>query len=138
MTGVVLLIIALLVLVLERRSVWYRSRIDSVFADHTCDSPTLAEIQERLAAVNTECSKYEFTAIRRVNIRFREHLVSLACGPVGSMTIGKLGLTWRGVDSLFAVVDTTETNWMLANPDVFRPAFIGTQFSVFWTVISKF
>ncbi|MDR3405548.1 MAG: hypothetical protein P4L99_23840 [Chthoniobacter sp.] len=131
-----LLIVGLLLFVACRRA-WYRRRVTALFSQHTGDPPTLADVQDRLSAINLESRALAFTAIRHANILVREHPVSLVFGPVGGMGFAKNGLIWRWDDSIFAIAEKTEIPWFLANPDLFTQVFIGSRFAIFWPAISK-
>ena len=119
------------------RALWYRRRVRSLLSKHAGGRPTLPEVQEFLMMVNAECSTHLFSVERFANILFREQTMSLVFGRVGSLGWGKIGPTWQTTKSLFAIAGAEQTPWMVANPDAFTPAFVGSQASVFWISIGK-
>jgi len=119
------------------RAIWYRFRIRTILSKHLGDPPTLADIQNSLTEINATSPTFTFTADRHAKIHFRGRNIFVAFGRVGSVGIGQAGPSWQTSKALFAIAGAEQTSWMAANTDVFTPAFIGPNASIYWTRIAK-
>ncbi|HEY3856323.1 MAG TPA: hypothetical protein VGO67_18210 [Verrucomicrobiae bacterium] len=133
---VVLLLLGFLVFV-SIRALWYRRKVFTLLSSHTSDVPTLETINDNLASLNKESSKFMFTAERRANIPFRGHVVSFIYGHVGFLDGSKFGLMWRVNKQLYAISDLEQSEWMAKNADVFSPACMGSSCCVFWARVNN-
>lgn len=133
---VVLLPLGLLVFI-GIRVLWFRRKVFALLSRHTSDIPTLETINDNLASLKKESSKFIFTAERRANIPFRGHVVSFVYGHVGFLDQGRFGLRWNVNKQLYAISDLEQSEWMAKNADVFSPACMGSSCCVFWAKVNN-
>jgi len=126
----VLLLYGSLLWFLNRRFV---KKLDRIFCQHSLDRPTLAHVQRTLEEINLDSAHFVFTMERYANIPFRQREVTLVFGRVGTRSPGGIrGPVWRLAKTVYALAHHSQTEWMMSNADVFRPAMSGNSYSVFW------
>ncbi len=129
-----LLAVAALIIWVVTRSWLLRRRAASLFTRHESDEPSLDALNAQLRAFRSCEPPIELMGVRRANVPFRGHIVSVLLGSVGfyrgSYVTGLV--TWSRRERLFAVATPENRAWMRGNSDVFSPAYEAADVSVFW------
>src|SRR5688572_5743420 len=111
----------------------YRRHALIILSRNAFDEPGTQAIHSALESINATCREYTFGIERSANILFRGHRVTLVLGQVGCLSFApRASLTWGTSTRLFALADSTQLDWMTAQSDVFKPAYLGSLHSVFW------
>ena len=110
----------------------FRRLLARLFAKHQFDEPTLKDVQKRVDLVDQECPQFSFAAERVANLSFHGKKVSIVCGPVA----------WSDAFThsdkcVYAIADADQSQWMQHTSNVFKPAFTGSNDSVFWVNIPE-
>ena len=119
------------------RELWFRRKIRAILTRHSAEIPTLDTLNASLASLYTESPKYMFTAKQRANLSFRGRVVSFVYGLAGSDCLRSGGGWWSIRDAFYAVSDSSQSDWMTKNSDVFVPASKGQSCYVFWVKLGK-
>ena len=82
--------------------------------------------------IDKECSGFTFAAERLANVSVHGQKVSIVCGPVAWSD----AIT-HSYKCIYAIADAEQSHWMRQNADVFKPAFTGSQDSVFWVNVAE-
>jgi len=106
-----------------------RRRITRILERNEFEEPTLTAINERLMTLNEKSRGEFFVANRRANISFRGERISLVYGCVVNSAFCMSRSD--SFNRLFAIADSQQAEWMKKNSDVFKPALMSSQFSIF-------
>lgn len=116
----------------------YRKSVSRMFAGPQVDKSTFAAIEDALRVINTESQKFTFSMRQLAIVSFRGERIFFVKGLVGQVSGGwRFGMRWSTYPSVFAVGDSSQSEWMRNNSEVFTPAFTGSTFSVFWVRLSR-
>lgn len=119
--------------------VWsrYNKAVSRLFERTPIENDTIVAVEEALRVVNEESSKFMFSMNSVASRSFRGEKIVLVHGLVGySSSLSRFGTSWSMQRSVYAVADSRQAEWMRRNHDVFKPAFEGSSFSVFWVTLS--
>lgn len=105
----------------------YRRAVSRLFAGREGNHAALQEMRQKLEVVNGECRTHLFSAARVATVYLHENPISLVYGYV-------VPLSGQGDSDkhLYALAGQDQADWMRLNSDVFKPAFSGSRWSIFW------
>ena len=89
-------------------------------------------VSQQINLVNQESTEFTFSANRAIAITVMGKMVHLVEGPVGHVVYGIRNPFWYTQQCLFAITDSSGTEWFSAHKHVFREAMLGERYSIFW------
>jgi hypothetical protein len=90
--------------------------------------PTLLQLDE----VNRECKEFTFVAKRAIDFPIKDKVVTLVDGKACYLIYGAKNPFWQQDRCLFIVSPKDKVDWFSSQKKLFREAFTGSRYTVFW------
>jgi len=107
-------------------------RLKIIFSKSNYSQELIAEVNSLLERINQGSQVFIFSAERAKKIGKNQDVCFLVYGKTGFVAPGDCGPEWCQSKSTFLIVPAAKSMPFLAKPRIFKQAFEGSGFSIFW------